>query len=151
MMQKELTRSRSGASAVDAERSEPGANAAEVFTIRNLCKAFGDEQPYLVLDGIDLSIRSSEFLCLLGASGCGKSTLLNLLAGFDKPTSGELLYRGRSVAGPGKERVVFFQIRVRHCCRGRQCSRMSNSGCVYRAFRTRTGSSGPRNVWRWWD
>ena len=81
----------------------------EVFTIRNLTKVFGEEQPYVALAGINLSIRSGEFLCLLGASGCGKSTLLNLLAGFEQPSSGELLYRGRPIAGPGKDRVVFFQ------------------------------------------
>ncbi len=85
------------------------ARHAEVFTARNLSKVFGDEQPYIALDGIDLVIRSGEFLCLLGASGCGKSTLLNLLAGFEKPTSGELLYRGREIRGPSKDRVMFFQ------------------------------------------
>jgi NitT/TauT family transport system ATP-binding protein len=95
------------------ETAPPIASAAEkqaeVFAIRNLSKVFGDEQPYVALDGVDLTVRSGEFLCLLGASGCGKSTLLNLMAGFEKPTSGELLYRGRKLAGPGKDRVVFFQ------------------------------------------
>jgi len=81
----------------------------EVFTIRDLAKVFGEEKPYLALSGIDLTIYAGEFLCLLGASGCGKSTLLNLLAGFEKPTSGQLLYRGREIQGPGKERVMFFQ------------------------------------------
>jgi NitT/TauT family transport system ATP-binding protein len=87
----------------------PTTGPAEVFTIRGLSKVFGDEQSYLALDGIDLTIHSGEFLCLLGASGCGKSTLLNLLAGFEKPTSGELLYRGRVIDGPNKDRVMFFQ------------------------------------------
>ena len=41
-----------------------------------------------VLDGIDLTIRPGEFVCLLGASGCGKSTLLSILAGLEAPTSG---------------------------------------------------------------
>jgi len=103
-----LSRRRSAArpaSAVPAAAARPD----EVFTIRCLSKMFGDEQPYLALDGIELTIRSGEFLCLLGASGCGKSTLLNLLAGFEKPTSGELFYRGRAIEGPSKERVMFFQ------------------------------------------
>jgi NitT/TauT family transport system ATP-binding protein len=111
-----LTRQRRPAAAVGHMTVDDGplpsaspAAKPKVFTIRNLTKVFGDEQPYLALDGIDLTIRSGEFLCLLGASGCGKSTLLNLLAGFEKPTSGELLYRGREIAGPSKERVVFFQ------------------------------------------
>ena len=42
------------------------------------------------LDHISLEVRSGEFVCLLGASGCGKSTLLNLMAGLDRPSSGQL-------------------------------------------------------------
>jgi NitT/TauT family transport system ATP-binding protein len=82
-----------------------------VFHVRNLRKIYGvdTEKAYLALDGIDLQVRSGEFLCLLGASGCGKSTILNLLAGFETPTSGELLYRGRTIDAPGKDRVMFFQ------------------------------------------
>ena len=83
--------------------------SGEVFTIHRLRKVFGEEKPYVALDGVDLTIRDGEFLCLLGASGCGKSTLLNLLAGFDRPNGGTLLYRGRPVERPGRERVMFFQ------------------------------------------
>lgn len=91
-----------------ARQAQPARNRS-VFTIEALRKIFGDEQPYVALDGVNLEVRSGEFLCLLGASGCGKSTLLNLMAGFERPTSGDLLYRGRKIEGPGKERVVFFQ------------------------------------------
>lgn len=94
---------------VSADELYPSARQSDVFGIRGLSKVFGDEQPYIALDGVDLTVADGEFLCLLGASGCGKSTLLNLMAGFDQPTSGELLYRGRKIRGPGKERVVFFQ------------------------------------------
>lgn len=82
---------------------------ADVFTIERLGKVFGEENPYVALDGVELRVRSGEFLCLLGASGCGKSTLLNLLAGFDRPSSGTLLYRGKPIVRPGKDRVMFFQ------------------------------------------
>jgi NitT/TauT family transport system ATP-binding protein len=81
----------------------------EIFSIRGLVKTFGDENPYVALENVDLTIYNGEFLCLLGASGCGKSTLLNLLAGFEKPSGGDLLYRGKPIYGPGKERVMFFQ------------------------------------------
>ena len=50
----------------------------------------------VALDGIDLSIASGEFVCLVGASGCGKSTLLNLIAGLDSPTSGSVTVAGRA-------------------------------------------------------
>jgi NitT/TauT family transport system ATP-binding protein len=83
--------------------------AGDVFQINGLRKVFGDEQPYVALNNVNLQVRNGEFLCLLGASGCGKSTLLNLMAGFEKPTAGELLYRGQTIAGPGRDRVVFFQ------------------------------------------
>ncbi len=83
--------------------------APDVFTLQGVSKTFGTDQPYLALSGVELQVRQGEFLCLLGASGCGKSTLLNLLAGFEKPTGGNLLYRGHKVTGPSKERVMFFQ------------------------------------------
>lgn len=87
----------------------PKQTANDVFIARNLRMVFGEDNPYVALDNLNLDIRHGEFLCLLGASGCGKSTLLNLLAGFEKPTSGELKYWGLPIEGPGKERVMFFQ------------------------------------------
>jgi NitT/TauT family transport system ATP-binding protein len=82
---------------------------AEVFSMSGLLKVFGDDRPYVALKDVELTVESGEFLCLLGASGCGKSTLLNLLAGFEKPDGGTLHYRGKKIAGPGSERVMFFQ------------------------------------------
>lgn len=49
------------------------------------------------LDGLDLSIEQGQFVALMGPSGSGKTTLLNLLAGIDRPTSGELLIDGQSI------------------------------------------------------
>jgi NitT/TauT family transport system ATP-binding protein len=80
-----------------------------VFELRNLQKVFGPYPPYVAFDKLDLQVWDGEFLCLLGASGCGKSTLLNILAGFEKLSAGEALYRGQPILAPGKERVMFFQ------------------------------------------
>ena len=79
---------------------EPAASSREpLVAIRDLTKYYvrGD-QVIPVLVGIDLDIQAGDFVALMGPSGSGKSTLLNLLAGIDKPSSGEIRVAGVDIA-----------------------------------------------------
>ncbi len=78
--------------------------------LENVTKKYAHNGSSLpVLEGINLSVENGEFVCLVGPSGCGKSTLIYLIAGLEKPSSGQVLADGVPVTGPGKERVVVFQ------------------------------------------
>ena len=80
------------------------------ITITNVSFTYPDDlKQKLVLKDIDLEVESGEFVCLLGQSGCGKSTLLRLLAGLEKPTTGQILQNGEPVTGAGMDRGVVFQ------------------------------------------
>ena len=72
------------------------ASAAPLLQAKALAREFDDGQ-VKALRGVDFSIGEGEFIAITGPSGCGKSTLLQLLGALDRPTSGELLYRGESV------------------------------------------------------
>lgn len=61
------------------------------------------------LQPTDLTIAKNDFITILGPSGCGKSTLLRIVAGLDRPTSGEVLLDGRKIDGAGPDRGVVFQ------------------------------------------
>ncbi len=62
-----------------------------------------------ILDDVSLDVREGELVMLVGHSGCGKSTLLNVIAGFERPTSGRVLIDGVEVAGPDPRRMFVFQ------------------------------------------
>ncbi|MBY3294859.1 ABC transporter ATP-binding protein, partial [Rhizobium laguerreae] len=71
-------------------------SAKPFIAFKNVTKRFGD---FTAVDDLSLNIYHREFFALLGASGCGKSTLLRMLAGFEQPTSGEIVLDGTDMAG----------------------------------------------------
>ena len=62
-----------------------------------------------VVDDVSYDIHDGDFIAVIGPSGCGKTTMMSMLAGFQKPTSGKVLFDGNPVKGPGPERGVIFQ------------------------------------------
>jgi NitT/TauT family transport system ATP-binding protein len=62
-----------------------------------------------VVDDVTYDINDGDFIAVIGPSGCGKTTMMSMLAGFQKPTSGKVLFDGAPVNGPGPERGVIFQ------------------------------------------
>ncbi|MBR0701383.1 ABC transporter ATP-binding protein [Bradyrhizobium sp. 62B] len=63
----------------------------------------------MVVEDVSYDINDGDFIAVIGPSGCGKTTMMSMLAGFQKPTTGKVLFDGRPVAGPGPERGVIFQ------------------------------------------
>jgi NitT/TauT family transport system ATP-binding protein len=76
----------------------------------NLSKTFESTRGTVTaLDDVSFSVHKRELMCVIGPSGCGKSTLVRILAGLEKPTSGEVRVNGNSVSGPGPDRGMVFQ------------------------------------------
>jgi NitT/TauT family transport system ATP-binding protein len=62
-----------------------------------------------VVEDVSYDINDGDFIAVIGPSGCGKTTMMSMLAGFQKPTTGKVLFDGAPVKGPGPERGVIFQ------------------------------------------
>lgn len=78
----------------------------DAIQVKAVTKRFGAT---VALEDATLAVQPGEFVCLIGASGCGKSTLLRIIAGFESPTAGETIVRGKRVEGPGPDRGMVFQ------------------------------------------
>jgi NitT/TauT family transport system ATP-binding protein len=84
---------------------EPAA-AAPLIRLENIhvTYALKDGARKNVLNGIDLAIRSGEFISVVGQTGCGNSTLVRLVLGAELPTSGRVLVEGREITRPDRDR-----------------------------------------------
>ncbi|MGE0232325.1 MAG: ABC transporter ATP-binding protein [Flavobacteriaceae bacterium] len=84
--------------------------AESVFSARGVTKVYrtGDVEVW-ALRGVDLDLYEGEMAVLLGPSGSGKSTLLNIMGGLDKPTDGEVYFRGEALGGYGEARLTRYR------------------------------------------
>ena len=79
-------------------------DAVPFIKVQSVSKHFGD---FTAVDSVDLEIYKGELFCMLGGSGCGKSTLLRMLAGFEIPSSGNIMIDGANMNNvPPYERPV---------------------------------------------
>ena len=77
---------------------------SELIRLEGIVKSFDDN---VVLNGIDLSVDENEFVTLLGPSGCGKTTTLRIIAGFEKPDEGRVIFEGKDITEmPANRRPV---------------------------------------------
>jgi len=87
-----------------------GESPRTFLAVREVSKTFmiGEER-IEALHHVSLNVDKGEFVCLIGASGCGKSTLLRIIAGFERPSAGDVRVYGAPIAGPGSDRGMVFQ------------------------------------------
>src|SRR5271156_1695272 len=84
--------------------------AEPILTVHDVTRGFPRGSGEIrVLADVDLSLRAGEIVGLLGRSGSGKSTLLRIISGLIRPSSGEVVYRGRPVDGPAEGIAMVFQ------------------------------------------
>ena len=84
----------------------------EILRVENLCKVYGNgENEVHALDHVSFSVKSGEFVAIIGPSGSGKSTLLHILGGVDQPTSGNVYVNDCDVYAQNKEQLAIFRRR----------------------------------------
>src|ERR1041384_2326843 len=104
-----------------------------VVETKDLRKTYESEGvPVRALRGVDMTIDRGEFVAVMGSSGGGKSTLLNLIAGLDKPSDGDILVAGESLAD--KDENALARMRRKHV------------GIVFQFFNLLEGMSVRKNV-----
>ncbi len=102
----------------DTPRAAAKPNTPPIVQFTNVTKTYaaGTKRAFTAIKDVTFTVEdlegAGEFIAVLGPSGCGKSTILRLIAGLAPQfpaTSGEVLYHGQSVAGPGADRGMVFQ------------------------------------------
>jgi NitT/TauT family transport system ATP-binding protein len=85
-------------------------SGGEILEIRSVAKTYGSgAKATKAIEDVAFSVSEREFVCVVGPSGCGKTTLLKCVGGLLRPSSGEVLLRGRRVTSPPEEMALVFQ------------------------------------------
>ena len=107
-MQQSNTKKKNNSTDVKSTDEENTHSAS--LELKSVCRGFGDEwNREEVISDFSLSINPGELTVLVGPSGCGKSALVNMLAGYDRPDTGQILLNENPITGPGNDRMVVFQ------------------------------------------
>ena len=86
-------------------------NGSAAIHAEQLCRHYRMGETLIrAVDGVTLSVRSGEFVALLGSSGSGKSSVLNLIAGLDRPTSGSVIVNERDLAQLSREELARYRL-----------------------------------------
>jgi NitT/TauT family transport system ATP-binding protein len=81
-----------------------------LLELRHISQIYGSGQRrFVAVQDVNLAIKPGEFVALLGPSGCGKSTLLRIITGLQRPSEGEVLYRGAPLTGVNPYATIVFQ------------------------------------------
>ena len=84
--------------------------AGQLLEVRNLAKTYGSgAKATQAIADVAFAVDDREFVCVVGPSGCGKTTLLKCVGGLLRPTSGQVLLRGKPVTSPPEEMALVFQ------------------------------------------
>jgi NitT/TauT family transport system ATP-binding protein len=85
-------------------------SGGQLLEIRNVAKTYGGgaKATHAIAD-VSFAVEDREFVCVVGPSGCGKTTLLKCVGGLLRPTSGDVLLRGKQVTSPPEEMALVFQ------------------------------------------